>query len=61
MNHDSMDVVDNRNVSCIEAGEAEYLGSVERNGKLCDYYKLTDADSTSFFYIVRTGLDENVT
>lgn len=33
--------------------DADYLGSIKRNGELCDYYQLTKNGSISFIYVPR--------
>lgn len=35
------------------SGHSEYLGSVTRNGQLCDYYQITANEGVSYIYIRR--------
>lgn len=37
----------------IVTGEAEYLGRFERNGDVCDFYRITQGDQVTIVFDVR--------
>lgn len=39
--------------SKILTGEAEYLGRFERNGEVCDFYRITEGDQVTIVFDVR--------
>lgn len=34
-------------------GSAEFLGTVERDGQICDYYQMTNEIEKYFYYVLR--------
>ncbi len=61
MGNDSYDQIDNSNsdVTVVMLEEnSDFVGSVERQGQLCDYYVITTELGTLYYYIPRTEIED---
>lgn len=46
-------LVDGELSNIIELDAAEYIGTFEHQGRICDYYRSVNEGEVSFFYVVR--------
>ena len=44
---------DDKLINLVELEDAEYIGSFEHQGRICDYYCLVNDGKTSFISVVR--------